>query len=233
MHRASGALIVFARRSDGQPVVALVRQRTTYAFRDFMFVRYSSPAEAADLVRGMTPAEISVLLINDYYAALAYLCAESRGRAWERRVALKIQRAERQFDAVLRAPEVRAALRTPGGGAAPLFTVPRGRLKREETALHAAQREWAEETGGGAVPYTVVPCFRDDSLTVRGTTYTTQYYCAVADYAAPIGVNNLKQLCEIAESAWVPMSALHCADLRQTKIIRSFYSWVKNRRLLA
>jgi ADP-ribose pyrophosphatase YjhB (NUDIX family) len=227
--RVAGALVVFARR-EGQTVVALVRQRTTYAFRDFMFVRYGSAREAADLVRRMTAGEVSVLLVQDYFAALAYLCAESRSRAWGRRAALKIQHAEKQFAAVMGSPEVAAAVRAPGGRAPPL-TVPRGRLRREETALAAAEREWAEETGCRC-EVRAVPCFRDDAETAGGVTYVTKYFCAVADRAAPIGVRSLAQLCEIGEALWVPVGALEGADPRQAKIVRAFHSWVKKRGLL-
>lgn len=252
--RVSAGLAVFARDGDAV-VVALVRPRTTYAFRNFVFgAQGVSPAA---LARGVTPAEAAVLLLRDYYAALAYLCAESRAAAQARSGSLVVQRAAARFAAAMAQPEVMAALGSPQPRAMP-FSVPKGRLQRGEQSLSAALREWQEETGARLYePYVsrgervglassavaplgnlrLQPCRKTDEFPsdpgLGPSDHRVDYHCAVMDSPVPVGVETARQLCEIAEVRWVPVAELAgLVEPRQLKVLRGFREWLRNRRLV-
>jgi 8-oxo-dGTP pyrophosphatase MutT (NUDIX family) len=241
--RTSAALAVFARRPSGgqrgEVVVALVRHRTTFAFRDLVFGRWVKEADAAALAARVTPEEATVLLLRDYVTALAFMYAESRAESEARMEGVVIRQAAARFRILVGHASVVAALGAPRGRIT--FGVPRGRPRRTETAPAAAAREWREETGAARAEFSFRACERtlESSREIPPASFRIHYHCAVAAGPPPsVGVVTRQQLCEIAEVLWASMADLDrmlqlgLVDPGEAHVLRGFRQHLRNARAL-
>lgn len=234
--QVSAGLVVFSRNEAGAMVVALVRQRCSYAMRDIIFGRWNTAEYLAQLAAAVTPEEATVLLLADYASALGYATIKSR-KGVEAKLAMGNPRyaaVERRFNEHICSDRVVSALKTAPFGRKP-WSIPRGRPRAGETLLECAYREFGEETGLENLSALSIHrgCSRSNEFVIANGNYRITYHCATLQGTPPLAVRATKQLCEIAETGWATMAEMReKIEPRQIETVCAFAKYVRKRKLI-
>jgi 8-oxo-dGTP pyrophosphatase MutT (NUDIX family) len=224
--------VACCRIKDGKPEILLICKRYTYAYDSFVHGRYSSGkhSELIILFNGMTADEkLDIMSLN--FKQIWY-------RVW-------LNSAQKMSNYMVAKNKFESTFCMDGGAklkrligksninASRVWEVPKGRRKnKSEADIHAAIREFYEETGVAKKHYSLFPNqTKSYSYISDGTRYTNTYYLAYTRlmFSARIDFNHSSQLDEISDIKWMDIDAIRHVDIsgRIESLVKPVFKYVK------
>jgi 8-oxo-dGTP pyrophosphatase MutT (NUDIX family) len=224
--------IACCRYNGNVPQILLVQRRFTYAFNAFVYGMYdmNNQASIMALLNKMTIEEKIILRRIDFRMAWSHIWISTRFdtvrfRKLEEQFNLKFNRdgGTRLHDLIARS----------ANGGHLVWEIPKGRKRGGESDIHAAIREFYEETGVEKRQYYLYPTTTRVNTFIDGDVrYTHKYYIARADkpISPQVRLVNETQIEEISDIRWMSIDEVRMIDVeghRLTNLIKPIFNFIK------
>lgn len=226
------------------PQILLVQRRITYAFNAFVYGLYdpANTASIMQLINHMTVAEKILLRRRDFRQLWMHIWVNggasesaSSGTGAGKTDTNKYRYLEDRFNSIFcdGTNKLIDCLARSADSGYLLWEMPKGRRRDREPDIHAAIREFYEETGIEKRQYFLYPLATQTSTFIDGDVrYTHKYYIARADGGAVtprIRLAGDSQIEEICDIAWMSLEDIRVVDKcgRLARMVRPIFNFVR------
>lgn len=226
--------VACCRFNGNKPEILLVKRRYTYAFHAFVYGMYSPENQSSlmNLLNKMTVDEKVILKKIDFMAAWSHIWIAKYDVSRYERLEAKFKRnfpngGLKLKDAIARSED----------GAQLVWEIPKGQRKQrdqKESDIHAAIREFYEETGIEKRQYTIFPlATRTNNFIDDNIRYVQKYFFAYTDQVINPQVRLITnaQVEEISGIKWMPIEEIRVVDQdgRLECSIRPIFNFMKKK----
>lgn len=214
------------------PQILLVQRRFTYAFNAFVYGMYdnSNSATIMALLNKMTIDEKIILRRADFRQAWSHIWISTRFDTARFRKLEELFNANFGRDGGTRLHDFIS--RSANDGRL-VWEIPKGRKRNQEADIHAAIREFYEETGMEKKQYFLYPtATRVNTFIDNNVRYSHKYYIARADrlVSPQVRLVNETQIEEISAIRWMSIEEIRFIDIegqRLAKLVQPIFNFIK------
>ena len=214
------------------PQLLLVQRRFTYAFNAFVYGMYdnNNSATIMALLNKMTIDEKIILRRADFRQAWSHIWISTRFDTTRFRKLEDLFNMNFGRDGGTRLHDFIS--RSANDGRL-VWEIPKGRKRNQEADIHAAIREFYEETGMEKKQYFLYPtATRINTFIDNNVRYTHKYYIARADrlVSPQVRLVNETQIEEISAIRWMSIEEIRFIDIegqRLAKLAQPIFNFIK------
>lgn len=215
---------------DGQYRVLMVSKRYSYAFNEFIHLKYT-----------MDKNKLRELFSNMYLEDKVTILSKDFSRMYDRVWMAPSSRPssyytlKRGFESrwMTDSGEYLTKLVTETPVTRPVWEIPKGRKRKSESDVACAVREFQEETGMALPSYKLFTGRRSYSHSDGATTYINTYYIGLCKNPKLdlLTFRNHTQIDEISDIRWMTIEEIRAHDTvgNLPKFCKSIINYVKNR----
>lgn len=225
--------VACCRFNGNTPQILLIQRRITYAFSAFVYGQYdiSNRASIMSLLNKMTVEEKIILRKLEFRAIWSHIWISTKYDT------ARFRKLEDMFENNFvrdgRGTMLRDLIEGSANAGHLVWEIPKGRKREREADIHAAVREFFEETGIEKRQYYLWPtATRTNTFIDDDVRYTLKYYIARADsdISPQVRLVSASQIEEISDIRWMSIEQIRMIDIdgqRLAALVQPIFNYVK------